>query len=340
MSEIIPPSKEALNEALNLSNEIIQNIELNQLSLTNIALKTLRLARLLNDFEIEKILRYEISGYPSGPNGIPSEIFELGILANRGKKSKDKKTGKIIDTINTQSIEELELNIRTFQISLEAARDPDISISSTNPNQLISPILGNKAERMGIRINLNKSIKRLSERRSFIHEYALKKYLELKFSSIAEDIFSRIRERVDNKIGEHLPDSIKRFSAIYTNLQSENPEDWSNAVHSCRRILKDLADAIFPPSDPIIKNIDGKDKEIKLGEDQYINRILTFIEGKSNSNSYKKIVGSNLKFIKDRLNAVLEASHKGTHDTIISKAEADRYVVYTYMIIGDILTLM
>lgn len=340
MNEIIPPSKVALNEAINLSEEIIKNIELNQLSLTNIALKTLRLARLLNDFEIEKILRYEVSGYPSGPNGIPSDIFKLGILAKRGKKSKDTETSEIKDTVYTESIEELEFNIRTFQISLEAARDPDISISSANPRQFIPPVLGNMAERIGIRTNLNTATKRLSERRSFIHEYVLKKYLELKFSSIADDIFSRIRERVDIGIGKHLPDSIKRFSAIYTNLQSENPEDWSNAVHSCRRILKDLANAIYPSRDPITINDDGKEKEIKLGKEQYINRIITFIKEKSNSNSFKKIVGSNLKFIEDRLNAVLEASHKGTHDTIISKVEADRYVLYTYMIIGDILTLI
>ncbi|MBA7653284.1 hypothetical protein ES703_61131 [subsurface metagenome] len=340
MNEIIPPSKEALNEAINLSKDIIQNIELNELSLTNIALKTLRLARLLNDFEMEKILRYEVSGYPSEPDGIPSDIYKLGILAKRGKISKDEETSEIEETVYTQSIEELELKIRTFQISLEAARDPDISLSSANPRQFIPPVLGNVTERLNIRTDLIVATKRLSERRSFIHEYVLKKYSELKFSSIADDIFSRIRERVDIGIGKHLPDSIKRFSAIYTNLQSENPEDWSNAVHSCRRILKDLADAIFPPRDPIIINIDGNEKEIKLGKEQYINRIITFIEEKSNSNSYKKIVGSNLTFIEDRLNAVLEASHKGTHDTIISKVEADRYVVYTYMIIGDILTLI
>ncbi len=65
MSEVIPPSKEAFNEALNLSNQIIQNIELSQLSLINIALKTIRLARLLNDFNMVKILRYE--AYSTAP---------------------------------------------------------------------------------------------------------------------------------------------------------------------------------------------------------------------------------------------------------------------------------
>ena len=340
MSEIIPPSKDALREAYNISEEIVKNIELSELPLTNIALKTLRLARLINDFEVEKILRYEISGYPIAPDGVPSNSFKLGILAKRGKKTQNEKTGKIVDTIYTESIEELELDVRTFQISLESARDPDISISTTNPNQIFSPIQGNQMERTAIRRKINTSIKRISERRSFIHEYVLKKYLELKFSSIADDIFSRIRERVDKKIGSHLPDSIEKFSAIYTNLQSENPEDWSNAVHSCRRILEDLADELFPPREPVIKNINGLDREIILGKEQYINRILAFIDENSDSKSYKRIVGSHISFIEDRLKAVFKASQKGTHDTIVSKAEADRYVVYTYMIIGDILSLV
>ena len=49
MSEIVPPTTEALKEALTLSSEILRNIELSEIPLTNIALKASRLARLLND---------------------------------------------------------------------------------------------------------------------------------------------------------------------------------------------------------------------------------------------------------------------------------------------------
>ncbi|KKL22067.1 hypothetical protein LCGC14_2439160, partial [marine sediment metagenome] len=46
------------------------------------------------------------------------------------------------------------------------------------------------------------------------------------------------------------------------------------------------------------------------------------------------------KFIEDRLNSLLNASHKGTHATIVSKDDANRIVVYTYLLIGDILSLV
>jgi len=179
----------------------------------------------------------------------------------------------------------------------------------------------------------------LASRRSLIYNYVINQYYQLKFSGISDDIFTRIRERVDQRIGKLLPESVRKFSAVYENLQSDNPENWSNAVHSCRRILEDLANAVFPPSEDIIKNIDGKEITIKLGKEQYINRILTFIDQNSSSKRFKELVGSNLKFIEDLLKSIFKATQKGSHTTIMSREEADRYVVYTYLIIGDIISL-
>ena len=51
----VPPSRAAQTEALSLSSDIMKNIELSELPLVNIALKTSRLARLLNDFDAQRI---------------------------------------------------------------------------------------------------------------------------------------------------------------------------------------------------------------------------------------------------------------------------------------------
>mgnify|MGYP000465787542 CR=1 FL=1 len=50
--QTIPPSRQALEEALELSAEILKNIELSDMPLALIALKASRLARLLNDFNV------------------------------------------------------------------------------------------------------------------------------------------------------------------------------------------------------------------------------------------------------------------------------------------------
>lgn len=340
MYEQIPPSKENLEEALVLSKEIIKNIELSELGLSVIVLKALRLSRILNDFKMTDIFEYESSGYPKTPNGVSSEIWELGIISNRRYKGKDNKNGKITEFMYCESIEDLEFKVDSFQISIESAKDPDISISSANPRQMVYNPIGNNIERYNIRKSTKLAKKHLAERRSFIYRYALKNNIELKYSKISEDIFSRVRIILDKRIREILPDSVKRFSAIYDNLRSENPEDWSNAVHSCRRILEDLADTIFPPQDDRTITVNGEEKQIKLGKTNYINRILTFINEHSDSKSFKKLIGSHLKFIEDRLKSVFNAAQKGSHETIYSKEEADRYVIYTYLIVGDILSLI
>ena len=178
---------------------------------------------------------------------------------------------------------------------------------------------------------------RLAARRSFIYSYVLRRHYDLKFSGISDDIFSRIRERIDRTIGENVPDSVKRLTAVYENLSSENPENWSNAVHSCRKILQDLADAVYPVQ---TTNDKKANNTVKLGKDNYINRIVAFLEKSKKSKRFSDIVGSHLHFIGDRLDSIFKAAQKGSHADIISKEEADRYVVYTYLLVGDVLSLL
>jgi len=340
MADDIKPSRVALQEALTLSEEILRNIELSELPLANVALKTSRLARLLNDFDYQKIMEYEASGYPSTPTGVPPDIYRLAVVAGREYQLKDVKSGEIENYIYTTSIEELEQEVKSLEVALAAARDPDISVSSANPNQMVWNPIGNKFERDTIRTSAARSQRQLSSRRSFIYSYVLRRNYELKFSGIADDIFSRIRVRVDSSIGQHVPDAIQKLASIYDNLKSENPEDWSNAVHGCRRLLQDLADAIYPAREDVIKEINGVKKTIRLGPDNYINRLIAFIEEHSASKRFNEIVGSHLRFIGERLDSVFKAAQKGSHAKIVNKDEADRYVVYTYLITGDILSLL
>ena len=158
--------------------------------------------------------------------------------------------------------------------ALLAAADPDDS------SQPVLGIKGNSFERLRISGAHDTAVGRLARSRALIYRYVLRRHYELKFSGIADDVFSRIRERVDSAIGATVPEAVKTLTAIYENLRSGNPEDWSNAVHGCHRLLQDLADALFPATDDRIKRVEGKDKVIKLGTEQYINRLVAFIEAR------------------------------------------------------------
>ena len=313
MEDQILPSRDALTEALELSFNILKDIELSNISLEGIALKIGRLARLLNDFEMQKIIEYEVGGYPGGAKGLPSDIYRLAVIANREYEKKEND----VKFVYKVSINSLENDIKIRENALKAGAD------APRNNQIF-------------RAEISKACSRLASRRSFLYHYVLRKHYELKFSGIADDIFSRLRSRIDSNIGNLLPDAVRKFNAIYDNLQSDNPENWSNAVHGCRRILQDMADVVFPAIEQISKK---GDKEIRLGKDNYINRIIAFVENSSSSKRFEDLVGSHLQFLGDRLDSIFKAAQKGSHDNILTQEEADRYITYTYLIVGDILSL-
>ena len=335
----IPASASAMAEAEELSAEILEDIELNRVKLSVVVLKVVRLARLINDFDHQQIFLWESSGYPTGKNGIERHVWDLGSIAGRTLFRAGVNGEEPQEVMDRSSIEQLERSVDLGEASIQAARDPDISLSSANEFQHVRAPAGNAAERRSIRSEVSQRSQRLAARRTFIYDYAARKHYELKFSAVADDVFGKVRSFVDASIGEVVPNAVRKFSAVYSNLRSDNPEDWANAAHSCRRILQDLADAVFPArSDTRTRTVDGKTREIKLGSEQYINRLLAFIEDMSTSERFDSIVGSHLEYMGHRLDAMFKAAQKGSHASVTME-EANRCVVYTYLLVGDILSL-
>jgi len=330
-------SSEALKEALLLSEGILGDIELSTSALSNIALKASRLARLVGHFEHQQIFLYEVGGYPTTPDGVAADVWAHAQKAGRVRLEKVGDETK--ERASLDSLEQLIYDLDAAKDTLNVARDADVAITSANPSQYVHAPFGNKIERDKLRRSISKKSKLIAQRRAYIYDYVSSVYYELKYSAISNDIFSRIRDKVDSKIGELVPDAVKKFSAVYDNLTSDNTEDWSNAVHSCRRILQDTADVLYPAREDKAININGKDRTIKLGPDNYINRLVAYVEENSSSSRFEEIVGSHMKYLGERLGSIFQAAQKGSHDTISTQEEADRYVVYTYLVVGDILQL-
>ena len=337
--ETIPASAQVMSEAVSLSADILDDIELSRVKLSVTVLKALRLARLLNDFDYQQIFECESAGYPAEQRGIAPNVWKLGQRAGRIFFYSEKRGEEPTERMFLESIEQLEHSVDLGSTSIAAAQDPSISISSANEYQNVSLPDGNARERHAIRLAARRNSQRLSSRRTFIYGYATRKYYELKYSGVADDVFGRVRATVDSSIGAIVPAAVRKFTAVYNNLESDNPEDWANAAHSCRRVLQDLADAVFPAiSETRTKVVDGKSIEIKLGTEHYINRLLAYIEDASSSDRYEAIVGSHLAYMGDRLDAMFKAAQKGSHASV-NRDEANRCVVYTYLLVGDILTL-
>ena len=71
---------------------------------------------------------------------------------------------------------------------------------------------------------------------------------------------------------EMCPDAINKLQVIYENVSSgSTSESWSHVASSCRRVIKDVAESIFPSrSVPITVN----GKELTVNDSAFINRIL------------------------------------------------------------------
>ena len=191
-------------------------------------------------------------------------------------------------------------------------------------------------ERDKVQRAITEATRRLAGRRALIYEYVQHRLYELQFSDLARDIFGSARQHVDGRIADILADGEDRLGAITAYMATDNPENWANAVHSCRRLLQALADGLYPPSkDPVVT---PGGKTVQVGKTHYINRLVCFIESKASSASYASVVGTNLQYLIERVNAVYKATNKGTHDTV-EKHEAERYVLYTYLLVSDVLSL-
>ena len=65
---------------------------------------------------------------------------------------------------------------------------------------------------------------------------------------------------------------------------------------------------------------------------------MAFVEDSAESKRFQEIVGSHLHYMGERLDALFGAAQKGSHATV-TKEEADRCVIYTYLLVADILSL-
>lgn len=317
-------------EALLLAEETLKDIELSRMSLSNIALKASRLARLINEFDLEKIFEYEAGGYPRKKDGIEPHIWQLGIKAGRITLNNDNK-----EVMSCYSITTIENRIMANKIALEQTQDRNVSITSANPNQFVYTPPSNIQERKSIVQNIINDTNLLAERNGFIYSNIKAIYMELKFSSLTETIWLKVKGKIDSYISKVIPEETQKLTAIYESLNDDNPEKWSTALTSCRRMLKAVADKLYPPrEESFIKG----DKRIKLGDEQYVNRLMCYIEENSTHKTLDKITNANLAYIGERLDNINNEACKGTHASV-DKEEAEKCFMHVYMLIGDILEI-
>jgi hypothetical protein len=157
---------------------------------------------------------------------------------------------------------------------------------------------------------------------------------ELQYGGVVEYLMEEIRKDTDVKLIAIDPIMGSEIQSLFNNLTSTNKADWNKVGHSCRKLLKLVADKVFPASDELYTFKDKTTREVKDG--QYINRLCAYIDQKT-SDYERSFELSEMNYFEKYLRESNELDNVGEHKESIEKYQANMIAIHTYLIISEIL---
>ena len=183
--------------------------------------------------------------------------------------------------------------------------------------------------------------KKLSVLKSRYYDYALKKQIEISFGNVATTVFSEYRTRVENEFSKLSKEILLKLQAIEDKIGSDNPELYSQALTTCRRLFEETAKELFEKYFPGYEEKKYKTKsgkEIDVSGEHYKNKLSAVIEKLEDKSPSKSMVGSNVIYLLDWIDNLTELQCKGVHHEV-TRRDATRCIIQTYICLGDILSL-
>lgn len=168
--------------------------------------------------------------------------------------------------------------------------------------------------------------------KSRAYKYAIELYDKYKFSNAPQTIIDSLKKEVDDKLLDINPGLAEKLMLIFKSVSSNNEEELSQSLTTCRRFIESLADMLYPATK---EKINGR----LLGQQNYINRIWAFMDQSIESESNKEMAKAHVDYLGNWLQKVHKVTNKGVH-TNINKLEATKAVIHIYLILADILSYL
>lgn len=321
-----------IDEARKISEALLDDLESSASKIDAILMRAKRLARLMRDSDAQVWLDLETKGYPD----------EFG-FSELGSCIKYATSGGRIDLKNSkyypQSLPTIEANAESDEAllnSLRTAKAPTTKVKDFLEKNATEALMATQLKLQNQQKKNYASSKALySSMKAAIHNYATDTYLAVELGDVAEDIFEGARNLVDTFIRSHCPKAAEKVIAINERMSDGSAESLSAALTSCRRLLMDVADSVFPAREEEWK--DRKGRARKIGIDQYKNRLLAYLADLGESEGSYALLESELEHLASRLDVIYEKTCKGVH-VDVSLNEARLAVIHTYLFIGEIAT--
>ncbi len=169
--------------------------------------------------------------------------------------------------------------------------------------------------------------------RDEIHAIASEVLVWMSFGDVVQGIFDHARQLVDTRLVHLAPEAAKELAAAYAQLGSAaEPEELAGAANACRRILKDLADALYPPREGEVAY------DMEIGSNQYVNRLRAYAHDHIHSRRTRATWEAGIEHLDKRLATVNRLASKGAHEDL-TIVEARMCLIYTYLVVADLLEL-
>lgn len=318
-------------------SKVLEGIEDGNLSGNAAVLLCKKIARLSDDDEGSKWLSFETSGYPRDKEGhIEHHAWLIG--ANHGRKY----ILKGAEFIFTEIIDEIETTIEASKTAINNFQTSGVSFSGENS------LLTSRSFTTNVHnstVEFVKTSKDMSRKKSILineyYNYALKKEIEIRFGDINEKIFEKYQDRVNLYISKLDKDIHEKLKSINSAVERNDLEANSQALTSCRKIFKLLANDLFQKILPNYEEKTFKTKsgiEIDISGEHTRNKLSAVIETMTKKANKNTLVGSNILYLVDLLDNIENLQSNGVHNDINREA-AENCIIQTYVALGGILEL-
>ena len=313
-------------EALKLIEEALDELEPQKGSICSGIQKLLRAARIVGEENVSTWCEIQL--------GKQEYIYPLEEYINAfvaSLKSKNRKAEKRLNEaeerlnkLGVKANQHFSIHEIEFMLNESGGGLAGIGFIEEKYTDLVRTKTGNDGK--FYKSNLSR---RISYVRRAAHDKATTLFNKLAFSETPRTTFDYLREEVDNKLLDLNPELAEKLMAAFKSVSSENPEEWSHALTTCRRLIEGIADELFPPTQEITN---GR----KLGQSQYINRLWAFMDTAIESESNRKLAKAHIDLLGSYLENIHKLTNKGVH-AALTKLEAVKTVFHTYLMLADIL---
>jgi len=169
-----------------------------------------------------------------------------------------------------------------------------------------------------------------------VYDFLCQTEKQIIYGQIHSDIFEQNRQFVELRLGQICPEALLKFVAVYRRSKENDPESWAQALTSCRRLLKDLADTLYPPTAVPVIGADGKSRI--LTDDQFKNRLWQYIFEQTGRSTSSDLLLASIQDLGNRIDRLYDLTSKGVHAEV-SVFEANQCLIQMYILVGDILRI-